>query len=84
MNPNSKPSRTYYHSDRELNLQAAKRSLRSHRDARMCRRASGPDDVIDIIEDDRIIERYIAKVRLRCAPPASRRCVPIEEMALYQ
>lgn len=84
MNSNSKPIRTFYHRGLECNLQAVKATIKVHRRARICRNSGYKEDVIDIIEDNRIIERHIAKLPSPLALSPSRRRVSIDEMALYQ
>lgn len=84
MNPNVKPSKTFYHRDPEQNLLAVKRALKQNRHAYLARRNEFADDVIDVIDDGKIIERHIAKRRHPIVSIAVRRQVPVEEMALYQ
>ena len=61
MNPNEKPSKTFYHKDPEQNLLAVKHSVKQHRRAYMSRRNEFADDVIDVVADGKIIERHIAR-----------------------
>ncbi|MBQ0090766.1 MAG: hypothetical protein KBT27_15680 [Prevotellaceae bacterium] len=84
MNPNEKPSKTFYHKDQEQNLLAVKHSLKQHRRAYMSRRNEFADDVIDVVADGKIIERHIAKRSQRLVTFFVRRPISVEEMALYQ
>ena len=84
MNPNEKPSKTFYHKNQEQNLLAAKHSLKQHRTAYMLRKNEFADDVIDVVADGKIIERHIAKKPQQFVAIVVRRPVPVEEMALYQ
>lgn len=84
MNPNENPSKILYHKDREQNLLAVKHSLKQHRTAYMIRKNEFADDVIDVIENGKIIERHIAKRPQQIIAIVVTRPIPVEEMALYQ
>lgn len=84
MNPNEKPSKTFYHKDQEQNLLAVKHSLKQYRRAYMSRRNEFAHDVIDVVADGKIIERHISKRTHQVVAIVVRRPVSVEEMALYQ
>ena len=80
-----KPQAEILHKDREENLSAAKKSLKAHRKAYMHRRTDLGGDVIDIIDDGKIIERHRSNcLGISFSPRNCRKFVPVEEMALYQ
>ena len=81
---NAKPEVIVKNPSPEANLRSAKRSLRQHRNAYMHRRLDLGGDVIDIIENGRIIERHIADGLTIQTAKMVRRVIPVEEMALYQ
>ena len=85
MRSDDKPLAEILHKDQEENLSAAKKSLKKHRKAYMHRRTDLGGDVIDIIDDGKIIERHrSSSPGISFSPKCHRRIVPIEEMALYQ
>ena len=85
MNPNDKPLKTFYHQGREQSLLAVKHSLKQHRQAYMVRKMNEiAVDVIDVVENGKIIERHIAKGAQQNNAIVVIRHVPVEEMALYR
>ena len=58
MRSDDKPLAEILHKNQEENLSAAKKSLKKHRKAYMHRRIDLGGDVIDIIDDGKIIERH--------------------------
>ena len=85
MRSDDKPLAEILHKNQEENLSAAKKSLKKHRKAYMHRRIDLGGDVIDIIDDGKIIERHRSSgLGFPFSPRNRRRFVPVEEMALYQ
>ena len=85
MRSDDKPRTEILHKDQEENLSAAKKSLKKHRKAYMHRRTDLGGDVIDIIDDGKIIERHRSNSPvISFSPRNCQRFVPVEEMALYQ
>ena len=85
MRSDDKPLAEILHKDQEENLSAAKKSLKQHRKAYMHRRIDLGGDVIDIIDDGKIIERHRSNgPGISISPRNCRRFVPVAELALYQ
>ena len=85
MRSDDKPLAEILHKDQEENLSAVKKSLKQHRKAYMHRRTDLGGDVIDIIDDGKIIERHRSNSPgISFSSGNYRRFVPVEEMALYR
>lgn len=77
--------KTLVHGSEEESLLAAKRTVRSVRNACIHRRTEMPGDVIDILVGMEVIERHVCCSVTRTPQVQVRpRYFCIEEMALYQ